>query len=192
MRFIFYFLNKIWTVVYLILYSKKIKIGKNNKFYFPSFIFGEYSKKNVVMGSNNTIHGHLIIDGRGKIDIGDSVLIGKDSVIRSANKITLRNNILISSGVTIIDHNSHSLDPKNRINDIKSLHNEKPKPFSYTTIKNKPIEIHDNVWIGRNAIIMKGVVIGTNSVVGAHAVVTKSVPKNSIAVGNPAQIKKIK
>jgi len=53
-------------------------------------------------------------------------------------------------------------------------------------LKTAPVKIGDNVWIGMNAVILKGVTIGDNSVVAAGAVVTKSVPANTIVAGNPA------
>ena len=56
--------------------------------------------------------------------------------------------------------------------------------------KTKPIKFEDNVWIGDSAIICKGVTIGKNSIVGAGAVVTKDVPKNSVFAGNPAKLVK--
>jgi maltose O-acetyltransferase len=52
----------------------------------------------------------------------------------------------------------------------------------------KPITIGNNVWLGGNAIICPGVTIGDNTVVGAGAVVTKNLPANVLAVGNPAKI----
>jgi len=53
-------------------------------------------------------------------------------------------------------------------------------------LKTAPVKIGDNVWIGMNAVILKGVTIGENSVVAAGAVVTKSIPANTIVAGNPA------
>ena len=51
-----------------------------------------------------------------------------------------------------------------------------------------PITVEDNVWIGGGAIILPGVRIGENSVIGGGAVVTKDIPANSVAVGNPARV----
>jgi acetyltransferase-like isoleucine patch superfamily enzyme len=61
-----------------------------------------------------------------------------------------------------------------------------PRPV----LKTAPVIIRDNVWIGMNAVILKGVTIGENSVVAAGAVVTKSVPENVVVAGNPAIIVK--
>ena len=55
-------------------------------------------------------------------------------------------------------------------------------------VKAKPITIEDNVWITMNAVILPGVTIGRNSVIGAGAIVTKSVPPNSLVAGNPARV----
>jgi acetyltransferase-like isoleucine patch superfamily enzyme len=57
-------------------------------------------------------------------------------------------------------------------------------------LRTLPVIISDNVWIGMNAIILKGVTIGENSVVAAGAVVTKSVPANVVVAGNPAVVTK--
>ena len=54
--------------------------------------------------------------------------------------------------------------------------------------KNAPIVIEDNVWIGANATILKGVTIGRNSLIGAGSVVVKSIPENVIAAGNPCRV----
>ena len=52
----------------------------------------------------------------------------------------------------------------------------------------QPITIADNVWLGGGVVVCPGVSIGANSVIGAGAVVTRDVPANSLAVGNPARV----
>ena len=66
------------------------------------------------------------------------------------------------------------------------------EPLNFNIVKAKPIHIEDNVWITMNVIILPGVTIGKNSIIGAGSVVTKSIPPNSLVGGNPAKvIKKI-
>jgi len=60
----------------------------------------------------------------------------------------------------------------------------------WSVVPTKPIRICDKVWIGMNAIILKGVTIGEGAVVAAGAVVTKDVPPWTVAAGNPARVVK--
>ena len=62
--------------------------------------------------------------------------------------------------------------------------------WRWTHSDSKPITIEDNVWIGENAVILKGVQIGRGSIIACNAVVTKDVPPYTIAAGNPARIVK--
>ena len=63
----------------------------------------------------------------------------------------------------------------------------------YSTIIAKPVVIGDNTWITSNVTILPGVTIGSNTVIGAGSVVTKDIPADSVAVGNPARVvKKVK
>lgn len=86
--------------------------------------------------------------------------------------INVGRDCLFSAGVVIRSSDSHSIinQDNRRIN------------------MGKPISIGDHVWIGNGATILKGVNIGGGSVVGTEAVITKDVPENSIAVGNPGKI----
>ena len=58
----------------------------------------------------------------------------------------------------------------------------------YRAGKDRPIVLEDNVWLGLNVVVLKGVTIGKNSLIGANSVVTKDIPANVIAVGNPCRV----
>lgn len=109
------------------------------------------------------------------IFIGKNVFINHGCSFLDLGGITIEDDVLIGPQVNIITEN-HPVDPKSR----KSLE------LNSVTIKR-------NAWIGANATILPGVIIGENSIVAAGAVVTKDVPDNTIVGGVPAKlIKKIK
>ena len=110
-----------------------------------------------------------------EIVIGDNVGIS-GSTINATKSIKIGNNVLVGSGCLITDTDSHPINWQDRINNL----NEKTE--------SSPIVIEDNVFIGARSIILKGVTIGKNSVIGAGSVVTKSIPENCIAGGNPAKV----
>ena len=69
-----------------------------------------------------------------------------------------------------------------------AIHPVSPRLRKYKIQRNKPIHIGRNVWLGGGAIILPGVTVGDNSIVGAGSVVTKDVEPNTIVVGNPARV----
>lgn len=109
------------------------------------------------------------------IEIGDHVGMS-GAVMSSASKISIGDNVLIGSGVLIMDSDAHPIHPKDRRNS--------------NLIKTKPVVIEENVFIGARSIIMKGVTIGRGSVVGAGSVVTQNVEAMTIVAGNPAKFLK--
>lgn len=106
-----------------------------------------------------------------EISIGDFCLISPGVRISAAKSIRIGDNCMFAANVTISDSDWHGI--YNRI-----------RPFRCT----KSVVIENNVWLGERVIVNKGVTIGENSVVGAGSVVTKSIPANSVAAGNPARI----
>lgn len=101
------------------------------------------------------------------IEIGDNCGFS-GVVIGSFRSIKIGNNLKCGANTTITDSDWHLDDPRSGI------------PAS--------IFIGDNVWIGVNCIVLKGVSIGNNTVIGAGSVVTKSIPENVIAAGNPCKV----
>jgi acetyltransferase-like isoleucine patch superfamily enzyme len=148
-----------------------------------------YSKKKhkLKIGQHSRILGELsIFPNNGEISIGEYCFIGENSKIWSAGKITIGNRVLIAHNVNIHDNISHPLNSEQRHIDFKNF---TEKGFlHYTDLHEKAVIIEDDVWIGFNSTILKGVVLGKGSIIGANTVVTKSVPEYAVVVGNPAQI----
>ncbi len=106
------------------------------------------------------------------IEIGENFYANHNLIILDGNKVTFGDNVFIAPNCAFYTA-GHPLDPEQR-----------NKGLEYA----KPIEIGDNVWIGGNVVVLPGVKIGDNCVIGAGSVVTKDVPENSVAVGNPCKV----
>ncbi len=122
---------------------------------------------------------------KGTCLIGDFTLMN-GALVMAEERIEIGSHCLISWNVGIADSDFHPLEPAQRLIDAQALAPFfKDRPLR-PKLRTMPVIIADNVWIGMNAIILKGVTIGENSVVAAGAVVTKSVPANVVVGGNPA------
>ncbi len=106
--------------------------------------------------------------------------------------VFLRNNVYANFGVTFVDDSNIFIGDSTMIapNVIiaTATHPISPKYRKRGYQYNLEVKIGSNVWIGAGAIIMPGVTIGDNSVIGAGSVVTKSIPNNVVAVGNPCKV----
>lgn len=110
------------------------------------------------------------------LSVGDNVFINSYCHIGCINKIVIGNNVMIGSGVLITDHQHGTLaDSDIPVADRK-------------LVSKGSVVIGDNVWIGEHVCILSGVSIGEGSIIGANAVVTKSIPAHSLAVGVPATV----
>ena len=120
-------------------------------------------------------------------DYGENISIGKNTFVNTNcmfldnNKISIGKNGLIAPYVQIYTAN-HPLKASERII------TEKNKSRYLTSTK--PVKIGDNVWIGGNSVIFPGVIIGNNVTIGAGSIVTKNIPDNVLAFGNPCEVKK--
>ncbi|WP_413577891.1 sugar O-acetyltransferase [Bdellovibrio sp. HCB290] len=124
------------------------------------------------VGERVVVRPPIQVDYGFNISVGSRTFINFNAVFLDCNKITIGEDCQIAPGVQFYTA-THPLEAKTRKSGLESAH---------------PITIGNNVWIGGNAIICPGVTIGDNSVVGAGSVVTKSLPANVLAVGNPARI----
>jgi acetyltransferase-like isoleucine patch superfamily enzyme len=125
----------------------------------------------------------------GHCAIGDFTLLN-GALIMTEEKIDIGSYCLVSWNVGIADSDFHPLEPAQRLIDAQALAPYFKNRPSRPKLKTAPVKIGDKVWIGMNAVILKGVTIGENSVVAAGSVVTKSVPPNTVAAGNPAVVVK--
>jgi len=159
-------------------FRKGIECDKNVKL-FPSALINNTTKvsSNLIIKGNTWIEGHILVFPNGKVEIGEYCFMGKNSKIWSAANIIIGNRVLISHNVNILDNNSHPIDASERHQDYKLIIK---KGFQNIDLNAKPIIIEDDVWIGFNATILKGVTIGKGSIIGACAVITKDVPPNTI------------
>jgi acetyltransferase-like isoleucine patch superfamily enzyme len=125
----------------------------------------------------------------GHCAIGDFTLLN-GALIMTEEKIDIGSYCLVSWNVGIADSDFHPLEPAQRLIDAQALAPYFKNRPSRPKLKTAPVKIGDKVWIGMNAVILKGVTIGENSVVAAGSVVTKSVPPNTVVAGNPAVVVK--
>lgn len=155
----------------IIINKGNLEIGKSwgRKAVFPtSFKLGENSK--IIVDGNFKIHEGASIG----INDGASLTLGSGYInngcrLTCFENIQIGKNVVIGSGVTIRDSDSHII---------------KENGF----IKTKPIIIGDHIWIGLNTVILKGVKIGNGAVIAAGAIVTEDVPENTLVGGIPAKI----
>lgn len=115
-------------------------------------------------------------ENRPYLTIGNGVQIGRSSFIAASNKVVLADKVLLGPFVTIVDHSHEYSEQQLAIMD-------------QGITSGGYVIIEEGVWIGSSAIILghKGVIIGKNAVIAAGAVVTKDVPANHLAIGNPAK-----
>ena len=115
------------------------------------------------------------------IFMGDKVIINMNCTLVDNNRIDIGNNVLIAPNVQIYTA-THS--PKVHERMVQDWEEGQDICLTYAL----PVKIEDGVWIGGGTVILPGVTIGRNSVIGAGSVVTHSIPANCVAVGNPCRV----
>lgn len=134
------------------------------------------SRVGLIAGStpkNVELHGHsemfdiIYSYAGGKIIMHEWSKIGPGSTITAVNRVEIGRDTAIATGVTIIDNNTHPINPEDRRYMRHTPHGSKERQNQYSA--NAPIIIGENVWIGSNARIQKGVTIGDNAIIGSVA-----------------------
>lgn len=138
------------------------------------------------IGDNVTLwRTALSTEEYGVIEIGNDCYITNASLV-CAERLTIGNRVFIAGGVTVVDSDFHPMEPALRLADtvaLSPLGNSKNRP----PIKAKPVIIEDDVWIGFNATVLKGVRIGAGAIIQPGALVSDDVPAGATVAGNPAK-----
>ncbi|MCW3091626.1 MAG: hypothetical protein JWP81_2695 [Ferruginibacter sp.] len=127
----------------------------------------------------------IATEKNGFVKIGNHCYISGASII-AAEKIIIGDRVFIAGGVSIIDSDFHPIAPAARLADtiaISPIGNHAHRPV----VKALPVTIEDDVWIGYNATILKGVTIGAGAIISPGALVTGNVPAGVTVAGNPAK-----
>lgn len=122
--------------------------------------------------------GPCVLDARdnGEIIISDGSGLSF-AVISARSRVNIGRRVFIGGNARIFDHDFHSLHPEDRADGERDRRN----------VRSRPVDIGDDVFIGYNSIILKGVHIGNRAIIGAGSVVTHNVPEGEIWAGNPAR-----
>lgn len=134
-------------------------------------------------GENARVNQPIWVDYGCNISLGANSLINMNCTFLDTGRITIGDNTLIAPDVKIYTA-VHPVSAEERI------YTDEIGRSAIRT-QTAPVVIGNNVWIGGGAIILPGVTIGDNTVIGAGSVVTKSIPANAVACGNPCTVKKI-
>ena len=140
------------------------------------------------IGNHVTLQGPALgIERNAYLEIGDHSYLST-ACIAANEKVIIGRHVYLAGGVTIVDTDFHPLDPAMRLLDtvaVSPIGDKGRRP----AFESRPVFIEDDVWIGFNATILKGVRIGAGSVIEPGAVVSRDIPPRSVVSGNPATIK---
>ncbi|WP_439482637.1 acyltransferase [Cyclobacterium plantarum] len=170
-----------WFLIFLYLNANIQRISYGKALRGNRVVISNRGK--IVLGDNVSLNsypdGDLFVTGLITYFDDAEIIIGNNcnlngTMIHCNISVKIGNYCMFGPGTKIVDNDSHRISI-----DIS----ERRKPAVRI-----PICIEDNVWVGMNSLILKGVKIGKNSIVAAHSVVTKEVPENVLVGGNPARI----
>ena len=166
------------------------KIARDLLAAYNGLAYDQKAQKNEILhkmlgdiGSNVSVATPFICDYGCNIHIGNNVSINMNCTFVDCNKIIIGNNVLIASNVQIYTA-THPVELAERL--TPDWTPESGEYFCRTYAL--PVSIGSGCWIGGGVIILPGVSIGDGSVIGAGSVVTRDIPANCVAVGNPCRV----
>lgn len=157
---------------------------------YNSFAYNQKEEKTKVLeqllgsiGTNVSIGLPFLCDYGRNIHIGSNVSVNMNCTFVDCNRIDIGNNVLIASNVQIYTA-AHPVELSDRL--TPDWNPDSGEYFCRTYAL--PVKIGNGCWIGGGAIILPGVTIGDGTVIGAGSVVTKNIPADCVAVGNPCKV----
>jgi len=168
----FFLINNVKCNCFTSLGVPLLEINPNSTCIFGNNFVMVNSAKYSTLGKNNRCK--FVVYNKASLIIGDKVGMSNCTIV-ATNSIVVGNNVMIGGGVTIIDSDFHSLNAAHWHTDLDEKN-----------MKSLPVIIKNNVFIGMDSIILKGVTVGSNSIVAAGSVVFKNIPDFQIWGGNPA------
>lgn len=181
--------NRIFFWLLGIDYGKHLRVS--NKIYIlgkGKIIIGDdfkFSSGGCINPISRNIRGAMfLMTPKARIEIGNRVGISS-SYLWAKERITIGNDVNIGGDCLIMDNDAHPIDYEQR---RRTYVKEVGEESYYKTIGTSPIEIGDDVWIGARCQILKGVHIGARSIIAAGSIVTKDIPADCIAGGNPCRV----
>lgn len=166
-----------------------VVVGSNSTINYDDRCFARFRshvKKALSVGANCTMdYVHFALGESAKVEIGDYCYF-TSVILLCEQEICIGNYVVLGWNTTIADTDFHPIAPAQRIADAIAL-----SPLGKGTrppTTRQPVMIEDDVWVGPNVTILKGVRIGEKSWIEAGALVTRDIPPRSRVIGNPAQI----
>lgn len=157
----------------------KIRIGKNVMIDDGCVLDARGDQTEIVIGDNTLISGDTVIRARNAlIDIGEGCSIGRSCLLGTDRKIILGDEVLLGAYTYICGGGVHKFD------------SPEVSVLSQGIEESKGIEIGMGAWLGTRTTVLDGVDVGKGAVVGAHSLVTKTIPEMVIAFGSPARVQK--
>ncbi len=158
------------------------------------FLAATEDRTYLTVGENCFLNASFVFEAKtGEIRLGQRCYLGGNTSVLCRNRVTLGNDVTIAWDVTIYDHDSHSMDWRDRAKVVKLFYERYGKSdcfdlIDWANVGTAPIVIEDRVWIGFGATVLKGVTIGEGAIVASRSVVTHDIEPYTVVAGNPARV----